>query len=66
MRSAGFDEVTVLGVEGPGWLVGDFESRWNDVTTRNDLLAVARALEAEPSIVGASAHLLGIGRKTGS
>jgi len=66
MRSAGFDEVTVLGVEGPGWLVGDFESRWNDVTTRNDMLAVARALEAEPSIVGASAHLLGIGRKTGS
>jgi hypothetical protein len=66
MRAAGFDEVVVLGVEGPGWLVGDFERRWNDVTTRNDMLTVARALEAEPSIVGASAHLLGIGRKTGS
>jgi ubiquinone/menaquinone biosynthesis C-methylase UbiE len=26
MRAAGFDQVTVLGVEGPGWLVGDFEA----------------------------------------
>ena len=29
---------------------------------RHDLMDVARRLEAEPSIVGASAHLLGIGR----
>jgi len=27
---------------------------------------VARRLEAEPSIIGASAHLLGIGRKADS
>jgi ubiquinone/menaquinone biosynthesis C-methylase UbiE len=48
LEAAGFEQVRVLGVEGPGWLL---------------VLAVARALEAEPSIVGASAHLLGIGRK---
>lgn len=66
MRAVRFDEVTVLGVEGPGWLVGDFERRCSDVTMRGDMLAVARAVEAEPSIIGASAHLLGIGRKTGS
>jgi hypothetical protein len=33
------------------------------VGIRQDLLDVARALEGEPSIIGASAHLLGIGRR---
>jgi hypothetical protein len=28
-----------------------------------DLLDVARALEAEPSVIGVSSHLLGIGKK---
>jgi hypothetical protein len=64
LRAAGFDNVEVLGVEGPGWLVGDFEMRWDDPALRDDIIAMARALEAEPSIVGASAHLLGIGRKS--
>jgi ubiquinone/menaquinone biosynthesis C-methylase UbiE len=63
LRDAGFEKVEVLGVEGPGWLVGDFATRWDDPTLRDDIIAMARALEAEPSIVGASAHLLGIGRK---
>lgn len=63
IESAGFDEVVALGVEGPGWLLADFDARWNDAVIRQDLLDVARALEGEPSIIGASAHLLGIGRK---
>jgi hypothetical protein len=44
-------------------MFSDFESRWADEPLRQDMLNIARALEAEPSIVGASAHLLGIGRK---
>ena len=59
----GFREVSVLGVEGPGWTLVDFDARWEDPELRKDLLAVARALESEPSILGVSAHLLGIGRK---
>jgi hypothetical protein len=35
-----------------------------DPALRHELIDVARRLEAEPSIVGMSAHLLGIGRKT--
>jgi hypothetical protein len=30
---------------------------------RRDLLDVTRRLESEPSIVGVSAHLIGIGRR---
>jgi SAM-dependent methyltransferase len=63
LETAGFAEATVLGVEGPAWILQDFDERWDDAALRDDLLDVARRLEAEPSIVGASAHLLGIGRK---
>jgi ubiquinone/menaquinone biosynthesis C-methylase UbiE len=63
LETAGFQEVKVLGVEGPGWIVSDFERRWADDVLRSDIMNVARALESQPSIVGASAHLLAIGRK---
>jgi ubiquinone/menaquinone biosynthesis C-methylase UbiE len=63
LESAGFGEVQVLGVEGIGeWLL-DFDERWNDPALRHEMLDIARRLESEPSIVGMSAHLLGLGRK---
>ena len=65
LEAAGFRESAVLGVEGPGWILGDFEERWDEPALRDNLMEVARALEAEPSILGASAHLLGLGRKAG-
>jgi len=63
LEQAGFSQVEVMGVEGVAWMFADFESRWADEALRQDILDVARTLEAEPSIVGVSAHLLGIGRK---
>jgi len=63
MHQAGFAAVSVRGVEGPGWMLQDFDARWEDEALRADILDVARRLECEPSIVGASAHMLGIGRR---
>jgi len=63
LEVAGFRNVRVLGVEGPGWIVQDFDTRWEDARMRKDLLDVGRALESESSVVGVSAHLLGIGWK---
>jgi len=63
MEAAGLRDAYVLGVEGPAWMLADFETRWDDADLHDDLLSVARALEREPSIIGASAHLLGIGKK---
>ena len=60
---AGFADVEILGVEGPGWLFPDFEERWKDTRRRDDLLTVARALEGEASMQGVSAHLLAVGEK---
>lgn len=64
LEAAGFTGVSVLAVEGPCWILSDFDARWADPAQRADLLDVARRLEAEPSIIGASAHLLAIGRKS--
>jgi len=63
LQTAGFHDVEVLGVEGPGWILQDFDTRWEHPELRRDLIEVSRALESETSIVGASAHLLGLGRK---
>ena len=63
LGSAGFRDLRVYGIEGPGWILSDFEARWENAPQRKGLLDTARALECEPSIIGASAHLLGVGRK---
>jgi SAM-dependent methyltransferase len=63
IAQAGFRDVQVLGVEGPGWLFSDFEARWTNDALRHDLLAMARALESERSLLGVSAHLLAVARK---
>jgi hypothetical protein len=63
LTASGCLDPHVLGVEGPAWLVADFETRWADPVLREDMMAVARAVEAEPAMLGVNAHLLGIGRK---
>jgi ubiquinone/menaquinone biosynthesis C-methylase UbiE len=63
VTSAGFHCRVVLGLEGPGWILPDFDHRWADARKRDDLLRVARALESEVSIVGLSAHLLAVATK---
>jgi SAM-dependent methyltransferase len=60
---AGLDVEGLYGVEGPGWILGDFGERWSDPARRDILVRVARALESEPSVLGISAHLLIVGRK---
>jgi ubiquinone/menaquinone biosynthesis C-methylase UbiE len=61
---AGLRHEATLGVEEPGWLLQDFDRWWEDEARRRRLLAVARALEAEPALLGVSAHLLAVARKT--
>ena len=62
LDQAGFSSVNVLGVEGPGWLIADFDTRWADEQQRSELMTIARALESEPAMRAVSAHLLGIGK----
>lgn len=50
----------LYGVEGPGWLLADFEARWADPEGREGILWAARRAESKPRLVGVSAHLLAI------
>ena len=61
-EDAGLQCLEVLGVEGvAGWFPAVFE-RWEDREARQAILFAARAMEAEPSLLGASTHLLMVAR----
>jgi len=61
--AAGFQVLEVLPIEGPGWLARDFDRLWNDPVQRERLLDAVRKMEREPSVLGASSHIMAIGRK---
>jgi ubiquinone/menaquinone biosynthesis C-methylase UbiE len=63
LEAAAFENAQVFGVEGPGWLLADFDERWENQALRGDLIDVASRLESEPAIVGVSAHLIGAAKK---
>jgi ubiquinone/menaquinone biosynthesis C-methylase UbiE len=60
---AGFTVAAILGVEGPGWALPDLPARWADPGRRAEVLAAARAIESEPSLLGVHPHLLAVGRR---
>lgn len=45
------------------WLASDFERRWADPERRQRLLKDIRQVEREPSLLGASPHLLVVAAK---
>jgi ubiquinone/menaquinone biosynthesis C-methylase UbiE len=63
IEGAGFQLEGLFGIEGPAWLLQDFEERWNDQQQRQSLLEILKALEAEPSLLGVSAHILAVARR---
>jgi hypothetical protein len=63
IREAGLLLDEVVAVEGPGWLVPDFEARWEDAAGRRQLLEAIARVEREPSLMGISAHLLARARR---
>jgi hypothetical protein len=63
LTEAGFRQTRVLAIEGPAWLLQDFDRQWEDPRLREIMLEVVRRTEAEASLIGASSHLLAVGRK---
>jgi ubiquinone/menaquinone biosynthesis C-methylase UbiE len=63
IREGGFVLEGVYAVEGPGAFLPDFERRWSDRQSRERLLGLLRRVEREPALLGASPHLLAVGRK---
>lgn len=63
VSDAGFTLDDLLAVEGPGWLLPDFDARWQDNRRRQQLLDAIARVEREPSMLGVSAHLLAVARR---
>ena len=60
VERAGFTGLAVFGVEGPGWML---RQDWADPQWREDILFAARAVEAQPSLIGISGHLIAAAAK---
>ncbi|MEU1271007.1 class I SAM-dependent methyltransferase [Streptomyces sp. NPDC005799] len=51
------------GLEGVAWLMGGIEDWLDDPERREVVLAATRRIESEPTLLGASGHLLTVGRR---
>ncbi len=63
IREAGLQDKALLAVEGPPLVLGNFSEHWNDEGRRERLLTVLRWIEAEPSMLGVTGHLLAVANK---
>jgi ubiquinone/menaquinone biosynthesis C-methylase UbiE len=61
--AAGFESVTLYAVEGPGALVEDPDEWMDDPPRRDWLLRQLDRIETEPSLLGASPHVLAIAHR---
>jgi ubiquinone/menaquinone biosynthesis C-methylase UbiE len=63
VEESGFLYERTLPIEGPLWLSPYVMANFHDPRRREQLLTLVRRLEEEPSLLGASAHLLAVARK---
>jgi SAM-dependent methyltransferase len=57
LTAAGLDDIRLVAVEGYAWLLGDLAAR---MANPEPLLRAVRLTETEPSMLGCSAHVIGI------
>ena len=61
---AGLSVEALVGIEGPAWILPDLDSWLEDPQRRSTLLETIRLVETEPSLLGASAHILIVGHRS--
>jgi ubiquinone/menaquinone biosynthesis C-methylase UbiE len=61
--AAGFEPATILNIEGPGFLLRDFDTQWADPARREVILQTARLIESKAEMLAASGHILTVARK---
>lgn len=63
VEEAGFHCEKTLPIEGPIWLLQNFEDHWDNPERRKQLLDVLQWIETESTLLGVSAHIMVIARK---
>lgn len=61
---AGFRKTVLLAIEGMAYLVKDLEGLWANDNLREFVLQLIGRMEDEPSLIGASSHLMCVAEKT--
>lgn len=64
VASTGFDVSQVIAVEGISYLMKDFDKNWAIDKNRAFLLEIIDKVELEPSLIGASPHIMCVGIKS--
>jgi ubiquinone/menaquinone biosynthesis C-methylase UbiE len=60
---AGFERVDLLAVEGLSYVMQDLEENWREESHRTFLLEILGKIEREPTLIGASPHVMCVGQK---
>jgi hypothetical protein len=60
IREAGFEKARILAVEGLAWSAARFRETWEDPAQRDKLMEFLSLIGREPSLVGASAHIMAV------
>jgi ubiquinone/menaquinone biosynthesis C-methylase UbiE len=63
VADAGFDVQALVAVEGIGYMMKDFDQNWALESRREFLLDLIRKTEGEPTLIGASPHMMCVGVK---
>lgn len=63
IESAGFVPQALMAVEGISYLMKDLPEHWHNEGYRDFLLEILRTTECEPTLMGASPHLMCVGTK---
>jgi SAM-dependent methyltransferase len=63
LEAAGLVGVETLAIEGPAWMIGGLGAQLDDPARRARLFRALERVERAPSLLGASAHLLAVGRR---
>lgn len=64
VRAAGFADVNVVAVEGPGFTLHDLDERMSDPIDRAVVMESALAVESVPELIGLGPHLLASASRT--
>ncbi len=63
VTEAGYNLQAAIAVESVGSFINNFDTLWENPTLRERLLQFIRAVEREPAVLGATGHMITVGRK---
>lgn len=64
VEAAGLVHERTIGIEGPAWLAAGVQDGWDDPAWRQQIMDALRRIEEEPSLLGASQHLMVVARRS--